>query len=149
MVIQLTILNLSNVIEQEIHLDHYNLSHLNFLHHKEILTGFDNVKFLNDLNNINDVDGSFYVLPNDEIDSSKDFINRIIDSKTNMVNDFFKIKKFLNVVLSLIVFFFTIFIIIIILLCLKLNNLCHKQRCNTPEILPLEELANLFVPRSS
>ena len=141
--------NISNVIVQEIHLDHYNLSRLNFLHHKEIIDGLNTSRYLDEFNNFNDINGNFFVLPNDELDSNKDLINKLIDSKSNLIDDFLKLRKFFNFLIFFIIVFFTIIIVIFTFMCLKIYNICKKQHCNTPEILPLEELASLFVPRLS
>ncbi|CAF1098216.1 unnamed protein product, partial [Brachionus calyciflorus] len=64
----------------------------NFLHHKEIIDGLNTSRYLDEFYNFNDINGSFFVLPNDELDSNKDLIKKLIDSKSNLIDDLMKLR---------------------------------------------------------
>ncbi|CAF1049097.1 unnamed protein product [Brachionus calyciflorus] len=143
---EIKIFNLSNVIEREIHLDHYNLSSLNFFHHKEITNGFDNSKYFEEQNNINDANWNFYILPNDEINTSSKLLSDLVISKLQFVDELRRIKQMFN--LALIIIITLILFILLPFVFFKFFNL-SKRQSRTPQILPLEELASLLVGRSS
>ncbi|RNA25386.1 hypothetical protein BpHYR1_007481 [Brachionus plicatilis] len=65
---------------KQIYIDHYNLSTLNFNHHKEIINDFSTLRKQNELDN-NDINGNFYVLPNDDINLTNSAFSKLINSK--------------------------------------------------------------------
>ncbi|CAF1127347.1 unnamed protein product [Brachionus calyciflorus] len=142
---------LNNVIVQDIKLDHFNFSSLNYFHHKEIVQGYDFVKEFHDISEVNDIDGNFYNLPNDEINSSS-----VTETSESHHNYEFKFLNFKNQFNSFIVFFVNVtFILAVfnIFVFLKLIRLCNTKCLmnNQPSngILPLAELAQLLQGRAS
>ncbi|RNA04421.1 hypothetical protein BpHYR1_045475 [Brachionus plicatilis] len=96
------IFNISNVIVKQIYIDHYNLSTLNFNHHKEIINDFSTLRKQNKLDN-NDINGNFYVLPNDDINLTNSAFSKLINSKNILYEEIDKIKYYLNIALTIIV----------------------------------------------
>ena len=95
----------------------------------------------NDLEN-NDIEGKFYVLPNDNIDSTSNAISKLIFDKDILYNKLNKIRYYFEIAIKIIV---VITIIILFSIFIKiyssiLSKLPLIRRNNTPEILPLEQL---------
>ncbi|CAF0805419.1 unnamed protein product [Brachionus calyciflorus] len=88
--------NIKNTIKKEIHQDHYNLTNLNFFHNIDIINGFNNSKYIDDNNNINDADGDFYILPNDEIDTNSEMLSDLVCSKLQLIDEIRSIRKIVN-----------------------------------------------------
>ena len=118
---------------------------MNFFHN--IINGLNNTKYIDDNNNINDVEGDFYILPNDEIDTNSEMLSDLVLSKLQLIDEIRSIRKIVNGFYIIFVLIFVFCFSICVLLTLKLCNFSTNYH-RTPNILPLEELASLFLRRS-
>ena len=67
---------LKNVLEEPVFIDKFNVSTLNYWHNDQIINGYDTLQDYKEISTNDDLDGKFYSLPNDLIETS----NELVDS---------------------------------------------------------------------
>jgi hypothetical protein len=150
--------DLSNVIEETIHLDKVNISSFNFRHHSEILNGYDALRESSDQPGSDDIDGKFYSLPNDITDTTNDLVDNVHNANKFMRDKINKLESSLILVFkSLSISILFVFFLILCFMYYRCSNRCkRKQNLNVTnfeaysraalrhasEIIPLEDLAH-------
>ena len=67
---------LKKVLEEPVFIDKFNVSTLNYWHNDQIINGYDTLQDYKEISTNDDLDGKFYSLPNDLIETS----NELVDS---------------------------------------------------------------------
>ena len=106
----------------EIHLTNliYNEQQLHYHHHEQIIKGFDykEEEFLRN-NEYNDVDNGFYILPDDKISTSNDFIEDLVKARDFISSIVNSIKDMVTLIIIVIVSMIIIFATILLQVVLK------------------------------
>ena len=117
------LLELKNIIEEEIYYDRTNVSILNFNHHSEIVNGYDFLKDFKDLSSTNDIDGNFYSLPNDFVESTHDLIGNLYTVNKFVEDKVHKLETNVRILLTVLVS--VIFIFLIVFICINFTYICN------------------------
>ena len=96
----------------------YNEQQLHFHDHEQIIKGFDYKDEFLRKNEYNDVDKGFYILPDDKISSSNDFIEDLLKARdfiSSLVNSIKgKVTVIIIVIVSMIIIFATILLQVVL-----------------------------------
>ena len=80
------IFKIENLLVENLTIEIKNLSYLNFFHHEEIIRGFDYFKFIRKMDEVNDINGDFSIIPDDHPDTNNEFANKVIETKDKIID---------------------------------------------------------------
>lgn len=76
-------------------IDYKNYTQKNYYHHDEIIKGYDFLNNFEQVNHLNDIEESFSILPDDQIETNSDFISKLLEAKNFLYNKVLWLQQFL------------------------------------------------------
>jgi len=113
----------------------YNEQQLHYHHHEQIIKGFDFEAegFLKN-NEYNDVDNGFYILPDDKISTSNDFIEDLTIAKDFLSSVINSIKDKVRAIITVIIFLVVILGILTAIFVVKSIQRKVQAKQNTKQV---------------
>jgi len=147
-----TILNVSNLIFQELAQNRLNLSEINFFHHAEIIQGYDYFKQFYDFEKWNDLEGHFYDFPNDDTSTDAIYKEDILNFKQSMDNHLTNIFFYISIIKW--IYFISVFLIVFLIIYylwkfLNTHIFGLSRRNFRNDLLSLNDLAARYLLRHS